>query len=544
MNNYDVTWLGLDREHEILWDSNIWYGVLSVVNAITDANNQNADGSLYQSLTEKFPDVQWVSREKDGKSRTLFRDSREPWTQTNVLDFNSSGIVTLTDVGKKIITNELCYNDVLLEAMRSHEEHGEKPFVIIASAFAELGSNHALSFQQITGAVMRHYRPGADVLSDVLNEKFPNEITDTTVARRVKFMLKQMVQVGALIAAKNNLFFCGYSKILNKLSISYATGLAPKIEKKRNRIFFGAPGTGKSHKLDEERCKFFGEDNYERVTFYPTYTYQQFVGAYKPCVENDTDGKKQITYRFVEGPFLRLLTQAYLNPKANFLLIIEELNRANAAAVFGDTFQLLDRKKDGTSEYPVALSEDIKQYFRDNGLKLRELYLPDNFYIWTTMNSADQGVFPVDTAFKRRWDFEYLTIDRNEKQIETYSFKFNDGGYRWNDIRKAINNALIVDARVNEDKLLGPFFISLETLQNADSKEFIETFKSKVIMYLFEDAARHNPGTIFKGDRCELTYSSICDRLEHKGLNEIFKFSLKIVPDKKSSEEESQVVSQ
>lgn len=101
MNNYDVTWLGLDRGHEILWDSNIWYGVLSVVNAITDANYQNADGLLYQSLTEKFPDVQWVSREKDGKSRTLFRDSREPWTQTNVLDFNSSGIVTLTDVGKK-----------------------------------------------------------------------------------------------------------------------------------------------------------------------------------------------------------------------------------------------------------------------------------------------------------------------------------------------------------------------------------------------------------------------------------------------------------
>ena len=287
------------------------------------------------------------------------------------------------------------------------------------------------------------------------------------------------------------------------------------------KVFFGAPGTGKSFKLSQD-AKRLQKDNIERVTFYPTYTYQQFVGAYKPSVKTDSEGRENITYTYVPGPFLRLLTEAYQNPEEDYLLIIEELNRANAAAVFGDAFQLLDRKQDGTSEYPVALSEDMKQYFLNQEIELDELALPSNFYIWATMNSADQGVFPIDTAFKRRWDFEYLGIDDKEDKISGKKFKFEDGWYEWNTVRKTINNALLARG-INEDKQLGPFFLKLETV-NGSNEQFLDAFKSKVLMYLFEDAARHCRSNIFNTAISPLSYSNICKTLDEEGLGKVFRF--------------------
>ena len=290
----------------------------------------------------------------------------------------------------------------------------------------------------------------------------------------------------------------------------------------RNRIYFGAPGTGKSHKLKKD-CKdnHFREANCVRVTFYPTYSYSQFVGSYKPTT---VDGK--VEYAYVPGPFISILVNAKKAPQEDFLLIIEELNRANAPAVFGDLFQLLDRLPDGTSEYPVAAGYDLCKYLASQGIDDAIISLPSNLYIWTTMNSADQGVFPLDTAFKRRWDFEYLGIDTNEAEIPKASFKFADGPYRWNDVRKAINKKLL-ESKINEDKLIGPFFIKPETLNNEDPSVFIEAFKSKVLMYLFEDAIRHKPSALFKGENGIFSYSIICRQLETDGLKGVFNFDIK-----------------
>lgn len=400
-----------------------------------------------------------------------------------------------------------------------------------------------------------------------------------------------------------------------------------------NRIVFGAPGTGKSHRLEID-SKCFG-NNVERVTFHPSYSYANFVGTYKPIMTrneldifvddeknkvlailqdktktaqekydllyekfkdegltrlpillgiytdesfktkkidgtntaddnsaernhgkairpylnlNSKNRSKEISYEYVPGPFMRIYTQALNHPEEKFLLLIEEINRANVAAVFGDVFQLLDRK-DGVSEYPIATSEDIKAFLLNNleclkGKKIdelseeesrlyQEMRIPDNMFIWATMNSADQGVFPMDTAFKRRWEFEYIGVDDEAKEVEKYIIPIGDKEHRkyvkWNALRERINDILVSDeCKVNEDKLLGPFFISKSMLESAceNDERFIKAFESKVIMYLFEDAMKMRPANIFKGHKGKMIFSEICKTFEEKsealfGINDI-----------------------
>ena len=178
--------------------------------------------------------------------------------------------------------------------------------------------------------------------------------------------------------------------------------------------------------------------------------------TYKPVPCVDSDGKDAITYKYVPGPFMRTYVKALKNSKASeplpYLLIIEEINRANVAAVFGEVFQLLDRDEDFVSEYPVRASEDIKKYLAEElggcAEDYAEIKIPDNMFIWATMNSADQGVFPMDTAFKRRWNFDYISINHNENDIKGNFVNLGSGIYRraieWNELRKAINEALSI----------------------------------------------------------------------------------------------------
>lgn len=315
--------------------------------------------------------------------------------------------------------------------------------------------------------------------------------------------------------------------------IKFSTGYQSEFP--RNRILFGAPGTGKSFTLNHEKDLLLADGGeYERVTFHPDYSYANFVGTYKPVPCKDSDGKDAITYSYVPGPFMRTYVKALQNSRTDapkpFLLVIEEINRANVAAVFGDVFQLLDRGDDEVSEYPIQASEDIKKYLAGelggNPDDYAEIRIPDNMFIWATMNSADQGVFPMDTAFKRRWDFTYLGIDDSEAGIVGKKVILGQGDYRrvveWNALRKAINNELLT-YKVNEDKLMGPYFISKKNLPEGemiDPAVFTRIFKNKVIMYLFDDAAKQKRITLFGGcdEKAKNQYSKICREFDTKGV--------------------------
>lgn len=325
----------------------------------------------------------------------------------------------------------------------------------------------------------------------------------------------------------------------------------------RNWIFFGAPGTGKSYQLDKLSKDCFRSDNTTRVTFYPDYTYSQFVGCYKPIKANEVYNKEfankrapEISYDFVPGPFLETYVKAVRNPDEKYLLIVEEINRANPAAVFGDVFQLLDRDDDGRSVYPVNAPLEMRAYLKKNlicmhtnddttiakegiegfveegarlSLATEKLQLPGNMYIWATMNSADQGVFPMDTAFKRRWDFRYMGIDEGEdaevngKILSEIEVPCGGRSVLWNSLRHAINEFMLSDnLKINEDKLLGPFFISPASLT---PERFGDVFKDKVLLYLYEDAGKTKHSKMFKKELN--TYAKVCTAFDAHG-EEIF----------------------
>ena len=362
---------------------------------------------------------------------------------------------------------------------------------------------------------------------DFYNKELSSFTGDEKDSKKILEALKKIPTEQSMKEAGSAAVGRKFSSYLYGKSISEICGdlgLA-KTETQSRFIWIGANSVDYDFKTENKSIKYT-----DRVTFHPNYSYAQFVGTYKPVSEETEDGKNEISYKYVPGPFMRVCVNAVKNHENNYLLLIEEINRANVAAVFGDVFQLLDRNAAGESEYPVAASEDIKKYLLSKGISSDELKIPSNMYIWATMNSADQGVMPMDAAFKRRWDFEYLDIDAGKFDIEIPipNGTDKDGkvnvweNVKWNELRTAINNTLKKIPGVNEDKLLGPFFIGnkdrIEELKENNEK-FNKLFKSKVLMYLFEDVVKMNPGDLFDIQEGEnIHYSDICKKFDEQGL--------------------------
>jgi hypothetical protein len=307
----------------------------------------------------------------------------------------------------------------------------------------------------------------------------------------------------------------------------------------KNLIFYGAPGTGKSNTIKRD-VDDKGLPNI-RTTFHPDTDYSTFVGAYKPTtievpmmtmvgtkalpVENP-DGtprkEKKIVYEFVPQAFLKAYTGAWKNQDRPFFLIIEEINRGNCAQIFGDLFQLLDRKN-GESEYPISPDEDIQKFLRtdkkygfasltdeqkaaipEDVLTGEMMILPKNLYIWSTMNTSDQSLFPIDSAFKRRWDWKYVPIANANKN---WRIKADGLLFDWWDFLEKVN-AVIGTTTNSEDKKLGYFFC-----KPAGRIIDAETFVGKVVFYLWNDVFKdfEFEGDVFKDVDGKLSFNKFYD---------------------------------
>ena len=266
------------------------------------------------------------------------------------------------------------------------------------------------------------------------------------------------------------------------------------------KIYYGAPGTGKSCEVKRQTGELLdgGDEvdlfNVFRTTFHPDTDYASFVGCYKPAMkptskeEKTLTGKdEEIVYSFVPQVFTDAYVYAYKNSSVQTYLVIEEINRGNCAQIFGDLFQLLDRKN-GESEYKIKADKDLAKYLRDElggdseGIKDGKLCLPKNLHILATMNTSDQSLFPMDSAFKRRWEWEYVPINYGtEVRSGKFDITIGKKTYSWVKFIEKVNEKIFALTQ-SEDKQMGNFFIK----QSIDEKGF----KSKVMFYLWYEVLR------------------------------------------------------
>lgn len=344
---------------------------------------------------------------------------------------------------------------------------------------------------------------------------------------------------GGPLAALNNSFY----KIATNTAVRVGTSYSPyfdtaeRISTGKNILLYGVPGSGKSWTIEHEYVK--PTSKVERLVFHPDYTYSDFVGQILPCVAADG----QVSYEFTPGPFTNILRDAYQNPKEEFILVIEEINRGNAPAIFGEIFQLLDRKVDegssddgypiGTSEYGITNNNVAKEVYGNPKHKVR---IPSNLSIIGTMNTSDQNVFTLDTAFQRRWQMRLIENSFDNVEKAQADAKILDTGITWKNFCAAMNDIIIkncVRTTSSEDKRLGVYFIHhrdlkfddrmgslasgeydglrvkerdktisdeerirLSTIRTAIKQNRI--FPEKVIKYLWDDAFKYNREAIFE----------------------------------------------
>lgn len=273
-----------------------------------------------------------------------------------------------------------------------------------------------------------------------------------------------------------------------------------------NVILYGVAGSGKSHHISTHYCD--NPDLIERIVFYPEYSYSDFVIQIMPFKET-AGGTSQISYRYTPGPFLRSLKRALFDPSHMHYLIIEELNRGNAAAIFGDIFQLLDRRSEGRpgeSVYKITNNEIASFLYGCNGQDI-PIKIPSNLTIIATINTSDQNVFTLDTAFQRRWKMQLVKnqFGNEPKEQELAKKEILDTDVSWRKFAEVINYFIVQfsdDINNSENKQLGTHFVSINELEPEvkPNGQVSENFSSKVIKYLWDDAFKYCREKIFSDD--------------------------------------------
>ena len=322
------------------------------------------------------------------------------------------------------------------------------------------------------------------------------------------------------------------------------------IIKAKNIIYYGAPGTGKSHKVDliinGLETKYF-----ERLTFHPEFDNASFVGGYKPISEKNSLGNDIIKYTFIPQAFTNIYKRAWLDKGNQYYLVIEEINRGNCAEIFGEIFQLLDRN----SNYTVSPSKELKDFLEnENGFKdpnhegiVNGLKLPPNLSILATMNTSDQSLFPMDSAFKRRWEWEYVPIcydkyDNENKPNNSFEFVIdiqNGKKYSWIKFIEQINlNHIKNNPSLGMDKCIGNYFIKPDN----DFTITLKPLVNKVIFYLWNDVFKDEENKVFEDNTSYEDFFPI----ETKGkikIEELFnRIDLQPISKEYSLNDDSQVI--
>lgn len=344
-----------------------------------------------------------------------------------------------------------------------------------------------------------------------------------------------------------------------------------------NVLLYGVPGSGKSWTIEHEYCK--KDSKVERLVFHPDYTYSDFIGQILPNVAEDG----QVSYKFTAGPFTNILHDAYTHPAEEYILIIEEINRGNAPAIFGEVFQLLDRKVDisetdddgfpiGTSEYGITNVNIARIVYGDPRRKVR---IPSNLSIIGTMNTSDQNVFTLDTAFQRRWDMRLIENNFDNVDSELANAEILDTTVTWKNFCTAINGIVVGNsARMtsSEDKRLGAYFVHLRDLKKdermgnladgeydglrkkesagtltdtektrlAEIREAMKQYRKfpeKVIKYLWDDAFKFNREVVFESTEYQSLEQVIRAFMYAEGIDRFKMFKENVVSDFRDSEQ-------
>lgn len=346
-----------------------------------------------------------------------------------------------------------------------------------------------------------------------------------------------------------------------------------------NILLYGVPGSGKSWTIEHEYCK--SGTHVERLVFHPDYTYSDFIGQILPTV----DSEGQVSYKFTAGPFTNILKDAFWHPKKEYILIIEEINRGNAPAIFGEVFQLLDRKYEveegddgfpiGTSEYGITNSNIAQIVYDDSTMKVR---IPANLSIIGTMNTSDQNVFTLDTAFQRRWEMRLIENNFENVDQKFANAEILDTGITWEVFCNEINDIIVsnnVRMSSSEDKRLGAYFVRMRDLQKdsrmgnlasgeydglrrkesagviseEDKKRLVEIrdamkknrrFPEKVIKYLWDDAFKFNREVIFETNEYRSLESVIRAFMYAEGIQRFKMFKQNIIDALQNPEGENE----
>lgn len=510
-------------------------------------SSRNRDGSHYTKCAEIPRYFAFLERKEKGNIYSDVRITRSG------ISFYESYIKQDYHMMYKLIMDALATTTF----GRNNEGCGsdtdiEPPAILLKSCIA-LNGLTSLEFAYILSQLSNKIMSFSEALLSVsLDRKYHDiDFSKNDVTTDIKF-ITFLKNIGFLTLEKNGIINVSkyvldeyhnkilllriYNDILPERLIQ--TSDEEKIDNDENlkhlqKVYYGSPGTGKSFKV-KQLLENVPKENVFRTTFHPDSDYSSFVGSYKPLKEGDS-----ITYNFEPQVFIKAYVQAWQNRDTQIYLVIEEINRGNCAQIFGDLFQLLD-KKNGISEYPVKADAALAKYLSEvfNGeppveIAEDELLLPENLNIIATMNTSDQSLFPMDSAFKRRWDWVYipttpptnkeknmtLHIGENNTDFDGKAIAVGDYEYKWTDFLNAINKKISAVTH-SDDKQLGFWFVKTP---EGDDEISVSTFVSKVIFYLWNDVFKDmgpkgdNPFTVMIGGKNEVMTFNAFFEVNSKG---------------------------